>query len=148
MADASRRRPSDNVMRARRLLAGGAAGGHVGAILVVALFWLVRGPESGVSAALAAVVTLAFNIIGLGVQVLVADAPARTVMIAALASYGARVSALGIVLMFVLANAERFAVLDPVAIVVGTAVVVFSWLAAEFWTYSRLRIPVFDPPED
>lgn len=146
--EGTRRRTSDNVLRARRLLAGSAAGGHAGALVVVAVFWLLEGPASGISAALAAVVTLAFNMIGLGVQVLVADAPTKTVMIAALASYGLRVSVLGMVLMVVLSNADRFALLDPVAVVVATTVVVFTWLAAEFWTFSRLRIPAFDPPQD
>ena len=31
---------------------------------------------------------------------------------------------------------------------VTAIVVVLGWLAAEIWTFSRLRIPVFDPPQD
>jgi hypothetical protein len=38
--------------------------------------------------------------------------------------------------------------MDRVAIAVSAIVVVLGWLAAEIWTFSRLRIPVFDPPQD
>jgi len=139
---------SGNVTRARRLLTGAAIGGHVVGLVCVLAFWLARGPASGISAAVAAAVTLAFSIIGQAVQVLVADAPAKTVMIASLASYGGRVSVLGIVLLLALDNAERVAAMDPVAVVVTTIAVVFGWLTAEFRVYSRLRIPVFDEPEE
>ena len=69
------------------------------------------------------------------------------VMIAALASYGGRVTVLGLLLMLSLSNAERFAQLDPVAVVVTTVTVVFGWLGAELWVFSRLRIPTYDEPE-
>lgn len=138
---------SPNVRNARRLLAGGAIGGHAAALLLIGVFLVVGGVNSGVSAALAAAVTLAFNVIGMAVQLRVADAPAKLVLFAALASYAVRVSVLGIVLMVVLANADKVAFLDPIAVVVTTIGVVIGWLALEFWTFSRLRIPVFDPPD-
>lgn len=144
MAD---RPASGNVQRARRLLTGAAIGGHAVGLVCVLAFWLTRGPASGVSAAIAAAVTLAFSMIGQAVQVVVADAPAKTVMVASLASYGGRVSTLGIVLLLALDNAERLVSMDPVAVVVTTIAVVFGWLTTEFWVYSRLRIPVFDEPE-
>lgn len=147
MADGGRRGPSPNVRRARTLLLGSAIGGHAAALASVGLFLALRGPAAAAWAAVAAVVTLAFNIIGQGVQVVVADAPARTVFVAALASYLLRVTALGLLLQLVVSNADRFANLDPVAVVVTTIAVVVAWLATEFWVYSRLRIPVYDEPD-
>lgn len=148
MGERRRARPSGSSRRAQQLLLGGAAGGHLAALLVVSVFWGLGGPEAAVSAAVAAVVALVFNVIGHAVQVIVADADARVVLIAALASYTVRVTLLGLVLMLVLANSDRFSWLQPIAIIWGIVAVVFGWLVAEFWVYSRLRIPVFDPPED
>lgn len=138
--------PSANRQRALRLLTAGVIGGHLAGLMCVVAFWAFGGLESGMSAAIAAVVVIAFSTIGHAVQVLVADAPAKTVMIAALGSYGGRVSILGILLMLALDNAERFAAIDPVAVVVTTISVVMAWLSAEFWAFARLRIPVFDDP--
>lgn len=146
--DAVRRGPSASAVRARRLLVGGLVGGHVGALVVSLAFWLGAGPEAGVSAAVAAVVTLAFSTVGQAVQVIVADADPRIVMVAALGSYVLRVSVLGLLLVVVLQNAGRFAAVDPVAVVAGTIVVVMTWLAGEFRVYSRLRIPVFDAGDE
>lgn len=146
--DAGRRPPSATAVRARRLLLGGLVGGHLGALVVTAAFWLAAGPASGLSAAVAAVVTLAFSTIGQAVQVVVADADARLVLVASLGSYVLRVSVLGLLLVVVLQNAPRFTAVDPVAVVVATIVVVITWLAGEFRVYSRLRIPVFDPPDE
>lgn len=146
--DRVQRAPSANERRARRLLAGGAVGGHLGAVVVTGLFWAFGGRASGLSAAVAAVVTLAFYTIGLAVQVIVADAPPKKVLFAAMASYGLRVTVLGLVLAVVLVNGQTILGFDPVAVVVATITVVVCWLASEFWVYSRLRIPAFDPPEE
>ncbi len=148
MPDRTRRGPSGAVKRARSLLFGGAVGGHVAAVIVVAASWLLGGPQYAASAAVAAVLVLAFNIIGHAVQVMVADADVRLVLMAALISYTARVSVMGMVLMLVLTNADRFGWMQPAAIVWGVVVVLFGWLGAEFWVFSRLRIPVYDPPEE
>lgn len=148
MAEVGRRRPSPNVTRARQLLFGSAVGGHLAAITCVGIFLVTNGPAGAAWSAIAAVTTLAFNMIGQGVQVLVADAPARTVFVAALASYLLRVTALGLLLQVAIVNADRFAAFDPVALVVTTIAVVVVWLGTEFWVYSRLRIPVYDEPEE
>ncbi len=68
---------SANVRRARRLLAGGAAGGHIALVLTVAGFWIGRGVPAAVTAAVFGVLTIAFFTIGQAVQVLVADAARR-----------------------------------------------------------------------
>jgi len=135
---------SPNRRRAQQLLVGGAAGGHLALLLAVLGFAVARGLPAALSAAVAGIVTIAFFTIGQAVQVLVADAPARRVLIASLASYGLRVSVLGGLLMLALANSARIAWLDPIAVAVSTIAVVVGWLAAELWTYSRLRIPIYD----
>lgn len=90
-------------------------------------------------------VTIAFFTIGQAVQIWVADAPPKQVLFASLASYGLRVTLLGMALMVVLDQADRFAWLHSMGLVVTTFVVVFCWLVAEFRAFRRLRIPVFDP---
>lgn len=146
MAD-ERRPASPNVRRAQRLLIGGAVGGHVGALVATAVFFATRGPASGLSCLIAAVVTLVFYMIGQAVQVMVADAPPTKVLTASLISYGVRVSALAGLLAVAMTQSHRLAGMDPVAVVVGTLAVVTTWLGAEIWTFSRLRIPVYDTDE-
>lgn len=147
MAEPRARRPmSDNARRAQKLLVGGLVGGHAAALVVVAAFWLLSGPTAAASAAIACVITLAFYTIALGVQVAVADAPPKTVLVAWLGSYLSRVTVLGLLLALTLTNAARWPWLDPVAVVVGTIGVVLGWLGNELRAYSKLRIPVFDPP--
>jgi hypothetical protein len=141
---AERTGASANVQRARRLLAGGAAGGHAALLTCVGIFLVAGGRNAALSAAVAGVVTIAFFTIGQAVQVVVADAPARRVLVASLASYLLRVTALGGLLMLALASADRIAWLEPLPVAVTTIAVVVGWLALELWTYSRLRIPVYD----
>jgi ATP synthase protein I len=149
MPETTRRaRPSDNVARAVALLKGGLIGGHLAALVVVGAFLVGRGAASAASAAVAAAVTLAFYTVGLAVQVAVADAPPSRVLFASLASYGLRVTVLGLLLAVSLSNAHLVGGMDPVAVVVATVAVVVCWLVGEFWVYARLRIPVHDPPEE
>jgi hypothetical protein len=139
--------PSPNVMRARRLLAGGALGGHAALVSCVVAFAIAGGVPGAVSAALAGILTVAFFTIGQAVQVLVADADPRTVLFASLVSYIARVGGLGALLALALANADRFKAMNTTAVAVTTIAVVLGWLAAEIWVFSRLRLPVFDETE-
>lgn len=140
------RGPSGNVLRARRLLLGGAAGGGAALAVAVAVFGLVGGVDAVLSALVAGLVTLGFFAVGQGVQVLVADAAPVQVLLAALLSYLGRVIGLGVLLWFALADPARSAAIDPRAVVFTTIGVVVGWLAVQFWVFSRLRIPVFDPP--
>lgn len=140
----ARRGPSANTRRAQRLLMAGVAGGHAALLACVVAFALAGGWPGALSAAIAGVVTIAFFTIGQAVQVVVADAPARRVLIASLASYVLRVTVLGLLLALALDNADRVAWLDPVAVAATTIAVVIGWLAVELWVYSRMRIPVYD----
>lgn len=138
--------PSPDTVRAQKLLLGGAIGGHVGALIATVAFFVLRGTASGVSCLIACAITLAFYIVGLAVQVMVADAPPSKVLTASLVSYVVRVSALGGLLAIAMTQQHRLTLMDPTAVVVGTLAVVASWLAAEIATFSRLRFPTYDPP--
>ena len=139
--------PSPNVARARRLLAGGAIGGHVALLIAVTAFGLAGGVAGAISAALAGILTVAFFTIGQAVQILVADADPRTVLFASLVSYIARVGGLGALLALALSNAEKLTSMNTTAVAATTIVVVLGWLGAEIWVFSRLRLPVFDETE-
>jgi hypothetical protein len=120
-------------------------GGHVAALTVVGLFLGLGGTHAGATAAIGAAVTIAFYTIALGVQLAVADASPKVVLFAWFASYVTRVSLLGLALAAVLANAERWAWLDPVALFVSTIATVLGWLALELYgtphAGARLRRP-------
>ncbi|MFV0452866.1 MAG: hypothetical protein ACK5LS_11620 [Propioniciclava sp.] len=133
--------------RARRLLQAGLIGGHLAAAACIATFWFIGGPQSGTSALVAAAATLAFYTVGLAVQVAVADAPPRRILIASLLSYASRVSVLALLAVWLTTGAASPLRLDASAVVVTTIGVVLGWLIAELRTYARLRIPVFDPPQ-
>lgn len=139
---------SASAQRARRLLVAGAVGGHGILLLAVVTFGLTLGGAGAASAAVAGIVTIAFFTIGQAVQVLVADATPRTVLLAALTSYTVRVTVLGLLLMLALDNADRIALMNPMVVVVTTIGVVIGWLGAEFWVYSRMRILIYDEPEN
>lgn len=115
---------------------------------MVAVFFIARGPGSALSAALAALAVLAFFGLGQAVMVWVADADPQVVLLAGLGSYVFRVGLPALALILLARDPSRLAAMDRVAIAVSAIVVVLGWLAAEIWTFSRLRIPVFDPPQD
>ena len=126
------------------MLVAGLVGGHVAGLTVVGLFLALRGTNAGATAAIGAAVTIAFYTIALAVQLAVADASPKVVLFAWFASYVTRVSILGLGLATVLANAERWAWLDPVALFVSTIVTVMGWLGLELWTFSKMRVLVYD----
>ena len=147
MAEPGQRRPlSPHVRRAQQLLQAGLVGGHVAALTIVGLFLALGGPNAGATAAIGAAVTIVFYTIALGVQMAVADASPKVVLFAWFASYVTRVSLLGVGLAAVLANVERWAWLDPVALFVAVVGTVLGWLALELFVYSRMRVPVYDDP--
>ncbi len=123
-------------------------GGHAAALIVIGVLYVVRGPATLASSALTALAVLAFFGIGQLVQVWVADAAPQVVLTAALGSYVFRVGLPAIALIAISSDPARLAGMDRVAVAVTAIVVVLGWLAAEIWTFTRLRIPVFDPPPD
>jgi hypothetical protein len=136
--------PSIHVVRARRLLAGGAAGGVVAAVLCIVGFGIGYGSRGLVSAALAAAMVLFFYALGQYVMVRFADAGARTLLSVALCSYTARVVVLGLVLLFYNRYAAALPALRPTVVFLTTVAVVAGWLLVEVWVFSRLRIGAYD----
>jgi hypothetical protein len=137
-------KPSRRRTHALKLFKGGLVGGHLAAAACVLGFWVGAGGAAALSALLAAAVTLLFFAVGQGVQVVVADLSARTVFFWALASYVLRVVLLGLALQMSLTSTVLQVWLHPTAVVVATAATVVGWLAAEFWIFRTLRIPVYD----
>lgn len=134
---------SANRDRAVRLLAGGAIGGTLAWLVCLAGFSLVVGAEALAGGLLGGATVLVFFALGQFVQVLTAEARTGAVMTAALASYVARAAGLAIVLVVAGPFAEGP---GRVALVPTMIAVVLGWVAAEVWTFTRLRIPAFDPP--
>lgn len=135
---------SVHVQRAARVLKGAAVGGHGGAAVVCSLFFLTRGTDSGVSCLIACAITLLFYVVGQAVQVMVADADAKKILVASLVSYGARVGALAGLLALSYSVQEKLSFLDPEAVVAGTVTVVVSWIVTEVVVISRLRVPAYE----
>src|SRR4051794_828027 len=145
-ADRARSRtpgPSVHVVRARKLLYGGLAGGVAAAVLAMVGFGIAMGVRGLVSAALASVMVLFFYSVGQLVMVRFADPGARLLLSVALASYTGRVVVLGLVLLFFAKFGQRLPVV-PIVVFPSTIAVVVGWLVVEVIVFSRLRISVFD----
>ena len=136
--------PSIHVIRARKLLIGGAVGGVGSAIICLIGFTIGYGTTGLTSAALAAAMVLFFYGVGQYVMVLFADAGARTLLLVSMCSYTARVVILGLVLVLYNSHHESWPTLRPMAIFVTTIIVVAGWLVVEVFVFSRLRIGAYD----
>lgn len=136
--------PSVHVVRARKLLVGGAVGGVTAAVLAIAAMTVGYGRSGLLSALLAAAMVLFFYAVGQLVMVLFADAGARTLLMVSMMSYTARIVILGLVLLAYTKNADQWPQLTPIAIFITTMAVVAGWLVVEVWVFSRLRIGVYD----
>jgi hypothetical protein len=136
--------PSIHVIRARKLLVGGAIGGLAATLVCLLGFWLAAGRSGLISAALAAAMVLFFYGVGQYVMVLFADAGARTLLTVSMCSYTARVVILGLVLVLYNRYQDSWPALWPMAIFVTTIAVVAGWLVVEVFVFSRLRIGVYD----
>jgi len=136
--------PSVHVVRARKLLLGGLAGGVVAAVVCLLVYTLLRGRPGLASAALGAGMVLFFYTAGQLVMVMFADAGARTLLAVSMASYTARVVLLGLLLLVYSNNQDRWTGLVPMAVFVTTIAVVAGWLLAEVLVFSRLRIGHYD----
>jgi hypothetical protein len=142
-----RPRASVHVERARKLLVGGLVGGVSAAVLTMVGFGIGMGLRGLASAALASVMVLFFYSVGQLVMVRFADAGARLLLSVALASYTGRVVVLGLVLVLYARFSDRLPVL-PLVVFLSTVAVVVGWLVVEVIVFSRLRINVYDTPED
>ena len=136
--------PSIHVIRARKLLLGGAVGGVTASVISLIGFTIGYGTDGLISAGLAAVMVLFFYGVGQYVMVLFADAGARTLLTVSLCSYTARVVIVGLVLVLYNRYYESWPTLVPMAIFVTTIAVVVGWLAVEIYVFSRLRIGAYD----
>jgi hypothetical protein len=136
--------PSVHVVRARKLLYGGLAGGLAATVISLVIFGILDGTRGLISAALGSGMVLFFYVVGQLVMVRFADAGARTLLMVSMASYTGRVTVLGLVLLAYAKNREAWPALWPMAIFVSTIAVVAGWLAVEVYVFSRLRIDVYD----
>lgn len=136
--------PSVHVVRARKLLLGGAVGGITAAVVSIIVLSLIYGRSGLLSALLAAAMVLFFYAVGQFVMVLFADAGARTLLMVSMMSYTARIVILGLVLLAYTRNSEQWPQLTPIAIFITTMAVVAGWLIVEVLVFSRLRIGVYD----
>ena len=136
--------PSVHVVRARKLLLGGAVGGVTAAVIAIVIMTVVYGRSGLLSALLAAAMVLFFYAVGQLVMVLFADAGARTLLMVSMMSYTARIVILGLVLLAYTRNAGSWPQLTPMAIFITTIAVVAGWLVVEVLVFSRLRIGVYD----
>ena len=126
------------------VLAGGAVGGGAAWLVSLAGFGLTGGSPTLAWVGAGGITVLGFFALGQFVQVLTAEADTIVVMVAALTSYAVRAAGLAVVLLLAqpLASGSGADALAPTMIVV-----VFGWLTAEIWTFTRLRVPVFDPAQ-
>lgn len=135
---------SIHVVRARRLLLGGLAGGVGAAVLCMVGFTIAAGVRGLVSAALASVLVLFFYTVGQLVMVRFADAGARMLLLVAMASYTGRVVVLGLLLLAYGRFAQDWSTVWPMAVFLTTVAVVAGWLLVEVLVFSRLRIGAYD----
>lgn len=136
--------PSVHVIRARKLLLGGAVGGVVASVACVIGFGIGYGSAGLISAAVAAALVLLFYGLGQYVMVLFADVGARLLLSVALFSYTTRVMLLGLALLIYQRNSEAWSFLEPMAVFLTTVGVVVGWLVVEVWVFTRLRVGVYD----
>lgn len=136
--------PSIHVVRARKLLFGGLAGGLAAAVLSMIIFAILDGLPGLLTSALAAALVLFFYVAGQLVMVQFADAAAKTLMTASLVSYTARMGVIGMLLVGFSKKLHTWPSLVPTAIFATMVAVVVGWLVVEIFVFSRLRIDIYD----
>ncbi|WP_194793141.1 hypothetical protein [Raineyella fluvialis] len=134
--------PGASTLLARRLLVVGMVGGHVGLLGSTIVFGALRGGVGAASAAVGAVIAILFFSLGQSVVLRYAEREGAALLVAALASYGIRVSGLaGAVALY---EKSGLALLDRTATALGIIATVLLWTTAEVVTFARMRIPVYD----
>lgn len=112
--------------------------------VIVIVFWVARGTDGGLAAAIGALVAIAFFAAGLLVMQRITNDNPMTVMAGALAVYLGQVIFLGIVILS-LGSADW---VDGVAFGVAVLAVALIWQVAQVFAFMRLRQPVYDEPAD
>lgn len=136
--------PSIHVVRARKLLFGGLAGGGAAALICLIILTVLNGTTGLASAALGAGMVLFFYAVGQLVMVRFADAGARTLLMVSLASYTGRVVILGLLLLIVNNNRDNWTAIDAMSVFITAVAVVVGWLVVEVFVFNRLRISIYD----
>jgi hypothetical protein len=136
--------PSIHVVRARKLLFGGLAGGLAAALICLIIFSITGGAQGLRSAALGAGMVLFFYVVGQLVMVAFADAGARNLMAVSMASYTGRVVVLGLVLLIFEKHRDAWQAIDANTIFITTVAVIVGWLVVEVLVFRRLRIGIYD----
>ncbi|MDO4785237.1 MAG: hypothetical protein Q3997_09170 [Propionibacteriaceae bacterium] len=130
------------VRRTRALLVGGLAGGHLGAVVAVALALGLGGRESLVSALIGAAVVIVFFSIGQAIEIVAVTMASMLGLVATLFSYVARVILLGAGLRAVVdLGGDR---IDPAWLFCGVVCCVLAWVSGVVIVAARQRVPVFD----
>lgn len=140
-------RVSSLVVAMRQMLVQGFVWCHVVALVCVGLLLATRGPLAAISAALTAAVVVLFYTVGAVVVLFNAHTDPRKLLIWALGSYVARVSALGVLLAAYLAN-PAWHVLDTPAVVITVVACTLGWVGGELYGFKRARITYYDEPGD
>ncbi|MFX4273030.1 hypothetical protein ACQBAR_07595 [Propionibacteriaceae bacterium Y1685] len=133
---------------ARRLLIAGMTGSHLVAAGCVVAFTLTDGSRGAASALLAALVTIAFHFVGHWVVYRNSTGDPRRLLAIALISHGVRGGLLLVLLGLYQTFGGGLQQLSATALAITVAATMVGWLAAEIWTFSRLRFPVYDEPSD
>ena len=130
--------------RAFKLFLGGLVGGLIGTGICLVVFGIRSGSQGLATVGIAAGIVLFFYCVGQLVMVGFAEAGARTLLAASMASYTGRVVILGLVLLGYQKNRAAWPELDSLAFFVTAVAVVAGWLLIEMLVFNRLRIGVYD----
>lgn len=136
--------PSVHVVRARKLLFGGLAGGLFAALVCLIIFGMSGGAKGLGSAGLGAAMVLFFYAVGQLVMVAFADAGARSLMAVSMASYTGRIVVLGLILMIFEKNRHAWQAISANTIFITTIAVIVGWLVVEVLVFRKLRIGIYD----
>lgn len=112
--------------------------------VIIALFWIARGPRGGLAALLGVCVSVTFFASGLYVMGKVTNANPISVLAGALAVYLGQVIFLGVVIL-TLSGVQW---LDGTAFGLSTLAVALIWQVCQVAAFMRLRTPVYDEPAD
>lgn len=145
---ADKRKPprvvSGAARRARQMMMGGLALGHLAGIICFVLALVIDGADGALTVVLGFAAVVIFFAIGQAIEVVACEMEPIQGMALVLVSYGARVIGVAAGLWFILnlpAVAPR--ILDGWLLLAVTATV-FSWIAGVVLVASRQRVPIYD----